>query len=93
MRGLSRITGHANAGDEQFRQIATTAQQSVHFWAFTALNGDAVISELTYEDGKSGLGCFVGGTKTAYQNELYTGSFKSITITSGIVKLELGQNG
>lgn len=90
-RGFSRLSGLANAGNEQFRQIATTAAQSVHFVAFKALNGDAVISKLTFEDGKDALGIFVGGTKTAYQNELYTGRFKDITLTSGIVKVELGQ--
>jgi hypothetical protein len=89
--GLARITGHANAGNEQFRQVATTAAQSVHFWAFTAINGDAVIAKLTFEDGKDALGMWVGGTKIAYQDRLYTGRFKDITLTSGIVKLELSQ--
>jgi hypothetical protein len=89
--GLARISGQANAGIEQFRQVATTAAQSVHFWAFTALNGDAVLSVLTNEDGSNALGQIVGGTKTAYQNTLYTGRFKAITLTSGVVKLELSQ--
>jgi hypothetical protein len=90
-RDFSRLSGHANAGNEQFRQVATTAAQSVHFVAFRALNGDAVIASLTNEDGSSGLGMFVGGTKTAYQGELYTGRWRAITLTSGIVKLELGE--
>jgi|WetSurMetagenome_2_1015567.scaffolds.fasta_scaffold00103_57 hypothetical protein len=89
--GLARITGHANAGNQQFLQVATTEAQSIHFWAFTPLNGDAVIAALTNEDGTSALGYWRGGTKTAYQNVLYTGSFKAITLTSGIVKLELSQ--
>jgi hypothetical protein len=90
-RDFSRLSGHANAGNEQWRQIATTAAQSVHLSAFTALNGDAVISKLTFEDGVDALGMWVGGTKTAYKDVLYTGRFKNITLTSGIVKVELGQ--
>jgi hypothetical protein len=89
---LARITGQGNPGSkQQFLQVATTAAQSVYFWAFTAINGDAVIASLTNDDGTSALGYFSGGTKTAYQNTLYTGRFKAITLTSGIVKLELGE--
>jgi hypothetical protein len=90
--GLARITGQGNSGGkEQFRQVATTAAQSVYFWAFTAVNDDAVIAVLTNDDGTSALGNFVGGTKTAYVNVLYTGRFRAIQLTSGIVKLELGE--
>ena len=87
--GLNRISGHANSGPQQFRQVATTGTQSVHFWAFTAVNGDAVIATLTNDDGTNALSYL--GNATAYQNTFYTGSFKVIKLTSGIVKLELSQ--
>jgi hypothetical protein len=50
---------------------------------------NAVISELHNDDDTSALGYLNSGI--AYQNVLYTGSFESITLTSGIVKLELGE--
>lgn len=89
--GLARITGQANAGKQQFCQIATTDTVSLNFWGFTALSGDAVINTLTNDDGTSALGYILGGTKTAYQNTLYTGRFKTIKLTYGIVKLELNE--
>jgi hypothetical protein len=85
---LDRISGHSNSGLQQFRQVATTAKQTVNFWAFTAVNGDAVIAELHDEEDTNALTYL--GNGIAYQNVLYTGSFKSITLTSGVVKLELG---
>jgi hypothetical protein len=86
---LGRISGHANPKIQQFRQVATTAKQTVNFWAFTAVNGDAVVSELHNVDDTSALAYL--GNGTAYQNVLYTGIFESITLTSGVVKLELGE--
>jgi hypothetical protein len=86
---FDRISGHDNPKNQQFKQIATTAKQTVFFWAFTAVNGDAVVSELHNADDTSALTYL--GNGIAYQNVLYTGNFESITLTSGIVKLELGE--
>jgi hypothetical protein len=91
---LARMTGQANStSKQQFMQVATTDAVSVRFWAFTALGGNAVLSLLT-NDGttpSSALGYWNGGTKTAYQDQLYTGQFAAIKLVSGIVKLELGE--
>lgn len=89
---LRRMTGMANAtSKEQWRQVATTDVQAVRFWAFKALNGNAVVSLLT-NDGttpSNALGNWIGGTKTAYQDNLYTGQFAAIKLTSGVVILYL----
>lgn len=85
--GFDRITGQANAGPQQFLQVATTAIVTVNFWALTAVGGDAVISQLTNQDGTSGLGYLSNGK--AYQNVFYTGRFKAIKLTSGVVKCEV----
>ena len=88
---LDRITGQANSGNQQFLQIvATGVAATVDFWAVSAINGDAAISQLTNQDGSSALG-YLGAGFTMYQNVLYTGRFKAIKLTSGIVKLELNE--
>jgi hypothetical protein len=88
---LKRITGQANSGSQQFLQIvATGTVATVDFWAFTAQGGDAVLSQLTNQDGTSALG-YLGAGFTAYQNTLYTGRFKAIKLTSGKVKLEFNE--
>jgi hypothetical protein len=87
---LDRMSGHANPKLQQFKQIATTAKQTVNFWAFSAVDGDAVFSELTYVDGTSALGDLAN--HTAYNDVgLYTGNFISFTLTSGILKVELDE--
>jgi hypothetical protein len=87
--GLDRITGQANSGNQQFLQIVTSAVISVDFWAFTALGGNATITQLTNTDGTSALGYLSNGI--AYQNQLYTGHFKAIKITPGVVKIEFNE--
>ena len=91
---LRRITGHANAtSKQQFLQVATTDAQSVRFWAFQPVGGNAVVSLLT-NDGStpsSALGNWTSATKTAYQNVLYTGQFAAIKLTSGVVILYLSE--
>jgi hypothetical protein len=87
--GLNRITGQANPGNQQFLQIVTSTVATVDFWAFTALGGNVTITQLTNTDGTSALGYLSNGI--AYQNQLYTGRFNAIKITTGIVKIELNE--
>ena len=89
---LRRITGQANTGPQQFlQQIATGAVATVDFWAFTAIGGNAVLSQLTNKDDGSDALPYLGGTNTAYQDVFYTGRFKAIKLSSGIVKLEMNE--
>ena len=90
--GLARITGQGNAtSKQQFKQVVASGLVGLRFWAFTALNGDATVAVLTNDDaaGTSALGYLANAT--AYQNVLYTGQFKGIRVTSGIVKIELSE--
>ena len=87
--GLNRVTGQANPGNQQFLQIVTSSVISVDFWAFTALNGNVTITQLTNQDGTNALGYL--SNATAYQNTLYTGRFKAIAITPGVVKIEFNE--
>ena len=64
---LNRISGHANPKVQQFRQVANTTKQTVNFWAFTAVNGDAVVSELHNVDDTSALAYL--GNGIAYQDD------------------------
>ena len=90
-KALDRITGQANPGMQQFLQIvATGVTATVDFWAVSAINGDAVLSQLTNQDGTDALG-YLGAGFTMYQNEFYTGRFKAIKLTSGMVKIELNE--
>jgi len=87
--GLDRITGQANPGKQQFLQIVTSTVISVDFWAFSAIAGNVTITQLTNDDGTSALGYL--SNATAYQNVLYTGRFKAIKITPGVVKIEFNE--
>lgn len=89
---LNRMIGQGNVGKmQQFLQVvATGVTATVDFWAFTAVDGNAVLSQLTNINGDSALG-YLGAGATAYQGELYTGSFKAIKLTSGKVKVELSE--
>lgn len=86
---LQRITGHANAQMQQFKQIATAAVSNLYFYGFRPVNGDAVVSTLTNIDGTSALG--YSDSTTFYQNVYYPGNFKAITLTSGKAILYLNE--
>lgn len=89
---LNRMTGQANPGNQQFLQVvATGTVVTVDFWAFTTIgDANAVLSQLTNEDGSDALG-YLGAGFTAYQNAFYTGRFKAVKLTSGLLKLELSE--
>lgn len=89
--GINRITGHVNPQIQQF-QIIATADTTVNFYGFMALDGDAVVSTLTNADlaGSSALS-YLGDDATAYQGVYHPGSFKNIQLTSGKVILYLSE--
>ena len=88
---LDRMTGQANPGNQQFLQIvATGTTATVDFWAVSAIGGNAVLSQLTNQDGSDALG-YLGAGFTVYENAFYTGRFKAIKTSSGIVKVELNE--
>jgi hypothetical protein len=91
MKANQRLTGHGNPGMQQFQQIATSASATVmNFSSFKAVGGNAEIAEILNVDGTSALSYF-GASATAYQNILYPGNFKSITLTSGVGLLYLNE--
>jgi hypothetical protein len=85
------MTGQSNPGMQQFLQIvATGTTATVDFWAVSAIGGNAVLSQLTNQDGSDALG-YLGTGFTMYEGEFYTGRFSAIKLTSGMVKIELNE--
>jgi hypothetical protein len=90
--GLKRITGQANStSKQQFQQVVATTIVGLRFWAFQAVNGDAVITSLTNDDTTSTSALGYLANATAYESVLYCGQFKSIKLTSGSVVLYLSE--
>lgn len=84
-----RLTGHASRSMQQYKQISTTTAQSVNFYAFVPVNGDATLTSLTNIDGTSATDYNESGTY--YDGILYTGQFSGIAVLTGEVLLYLGE--
>lgn len=96
---LRKVTGFNNRGHaQQWRQIGTTpATVTVNFYGLIPLNGNAVLSVLTAKafaagDSTDALTWVDNATKTFYQNTYYSGPFRAIRVSSGIVIIYLDED-